>query len=644
VDYLKLFTPFRIGKMEVKNRIVMSPMGLNAAHPDGRIGDDEIDYFEERARGGAGLIIAGCQFLTEELAQGSLEGYLDKTYVIPQLTNLCEAVQKYGTKICAQLSCGTGKNAFSNMLKDVPVSASPIPSMFNPDLLCRALTVEEIHEIMKQFNFSAKLLKNAGFDAIEVHAHAGYLVDQFMSAVWNKRTDEYGGTPEKRMRFAIETVQSIRDAVGPDFPILFRIACKHHFEGGRTIEETVPMLKMLEDAGVDALDIDSGSYENIEYIFPPAYLGDACMEDVCEPARKAVSIPILNSGNHTPETAVRLIESGNADFVMFGRPLIADPEIPEKLLKGKRKEVRPCIRCNDDCIGRIITRLTKISCSVNPIAGFEERIKDQKDEESKKVVVIGGGPGGMEAARSAAIAGHKVKLFEKDNSLGGQLKSAATPDFKSQLRELVEWYRHQMVIHNVDVHLNTEVTEDMPELDEADAIIVATGAVPLMPGIKGIENAVDIITAHENPDKLKGERIVYCGGGLSACDSALEIAMEGKKAVIVEMLDEVAIDDHFINKAALIPMLKRYGVEIYTGHKVIEITSDGVKALTKDGKEVFIEGDTIVAAFGMKPNNTIAEKIASKYHLKTRVIGDCKRIGKVGNAIREGFYAGRYIG
>ena len=644
MDYLKLFTPFRIGKMEVKNRIVMSPMGLNAAHPDGRIGDDEIDYFEERARGGVGLIIAGCQFLTEELAQGSLEGYLDKTYVIPQLTNLCEAVQKYGTKICAQLSCGTGKNAFSNMLKDVPVSASPIPSMFNPDLLCRALTVEEIHEIMKQFNFSAKLLKNAGFDAIEVHAHAGYLVDQFMSAVWNKRTDEYGGTPEKRMRFAIETVQSIRDAVGPDFPILFRIACKHHFEGGRTIEETVPMLKMLEDAGVDALDIDSGSYENIEYIFPPAYLGDACMEDVCEPARKAVSIPILNSGNHTPETAVRLIESGNADFVMFGRPLIADPEIPEKLLKGKRKEVRPCIRCNDDCIGRIITRLTKISCSVNPIAGFEERIKDQKDEESKKVVVIGGGPGGMEAARSAAIAGHKVKLFEKDNSLGGQLKSAATPDFKSQLRELVEWYRHQMVIHNVDVHLNTEVTEDMPELDEADAIIVATGAVPLMPEIKGIENAVDIITAHENPDKLKGERIVYCGGGLSACDSALEIAMEGKKAVIVEMLDEVAIDDHFINKAALIPMLKRYGVEIYTGHKVIEITSDGVKALTKDGKEVFIEGDTIVAAFGMKPNNTIAEKIASKYHLKTRVIGDCKRIGKVGNAIREGFYAGRYIG
>ena len=211
------------------------------------------------------------------------------------------------------------------------------------------------------------------------------------------------------------------------------------------------MLKLLEEAGVDALDIDSGSYENIEYIFPPAYLGDACMEDVCEPVRKAVNIPILNSGNHTPETAVRLIETGNADFVMFGRPLIADPYIPKKLLHGKRDEVRPCIRCNEDCIGRIITRLTKISCSVNPIAGFEGRIDDTKAEKSRKVVVIGGGPGGMEAARSAAIAGHDVILFEKDSALGGQLKSAATPDFKSQLRELVEWYKHQMVIHNVDV-------------------------------------------------------------------------------------------------------------------------------------------------------------------------------------------------
>ncbi len=640
MNYDILFTPFKIGQMEVKNRIVMSPMGLNAAHPDGTIDNDEIDYFEERARGGAGLIIMGCQFLTQKLAQGSLEGYLDDTYVIPQLTNLIEAVHKYGTKISAQLSCGTGKNAFTNMLEDRPVSASEIPSMFNPDLICHALTVEEIQQIMKQFNFSAKLLKDAGFDAIEVHAHAGYLVDQFMSAVWNKRNDEYGGTPEKRMRFAVEIVKSIRDAVGPDMPILFRIACKHHFEGGRTLEETLPLLKTLEDAGVDALDVDSGSYESIEYIFPPSYLGDACMSDVCEGARKVVKIPIMNAGNHTPETGVKLIESGNADFVMMGRPLIADPHLPNKVLEGRRNEVRPCIRCNEDCIGRIIKRLTKISCSVNPIAGFEKRIPIENTVSPKKIVIVGGGPGGMEAARTAAIRGHKVSLYEKDDRLGGQLKSAATPDFKSQLREFADWQRKQLEILKVDVHLNTEIKEDSPELRNADAIIVASGAVPFNPNIKGIESTVDVISAHINPDKLKGERIIYCGGGLSACDSALETALRGKKVAIIEMLDEVAINDHFINKAALVPMLLKNGVKLYTGHKVTEILPNGVKTQKKDSTEVFIEGDTVVSAFGMKPNDSIARKIDSKYHSKTRIIGDCDKAGKVGGAVREGFYAG----
>ncbi len=638
-----LFTPFSIGKMEVKNRIVMAPMGLNAAHLDGTIADDEIDYFEERARGGTGLIIMGCQFLTQELAQGSLEGYLDKPHVIPKLTDLCEAVHKHGAKISAQLSCGTGKNAFANMLDEPPVSASAIPSMFNPDVICRALSVDDIKQIMKQFSYSAKLLKDAGFDAIEVHAHAGYLVDQFMSAVWNKREDEYGGTPEKRMRFAVEIVQAIRGAVGPDYPILFRMACKHHFKGGRTLEETMPLLKILENAGVDALDIDSGSYENIEYIFPPAYLGDACMQDVCEGARKAVSIPLLNAGNHTPETAVKLIESGNADFVMFGRPLIADPHIALKLMERRRGEVRPCIRCNEDCIGRIITRLTKISCSVNPVAGFEKRMVLEKTNRPKRVVVVGGGPGGMEAARTAALKGHKVALFEKDEALGGQLKSAATPDFKSQLRELVDWYRHQMALLDVDVHLNRRITADSPELKGVDAIIVATGATPVFPKIKGIENTVDVISAHIEPERVKGERIVYCGGGLSACDSALETAMRGEKVSIVEMLDEVAVNDHFINKAALLPMLQKHGVALYTGCKVAEIRINGVAAEKKDGTKFFIEADTVVASFGMAPNDATARAIDDKYHTRTRIIGDCTKVGKVGGAIREGFYAGLSI-
>jgi 2,4-dienoyl-CoA reductase-like NADH-dependent reductase (Old Yellow Enzyme family)/thioredoxin reductase len=639
MNYDVLFTPFKIGNMEIKNRIAMAPMGLNAAHPDGTIDNDEINYFEQRAKGGTGLIIIGCQFLTEELAQGSLEGYLDNTHVIPQLTNLCESVQKYGTKISAQLSCGTGKNAFANMLGEPPVSASAIPSMFDPNLICRALSVDDIHKIMSQFSFSAKLLKDAGFNAIEVHAHAGYLVDQFMSAVWNKRTDEYGGSMENRMRFPVEIVESIRNAVGSQMPILFRIACKHMFEGGRTLEETLPMLQMLESAGVDAFDIDVGSYENIEYIFPPSYLGDACMQDICQAVRKTVKVPILNAGNHTPETAVGLIESGNADFILFGRPLIADSCIANKLAKGRRDEIRPCIRCNEDCIGRIITRLTKISCAVNPVAGFEGRMKLEKTQKQKNVVIVGGGPAGMEAARTAANKGHKVTLFEKGDGLGGQLKSAATPDFKNQLRALVEWYKRQMEILNIDVRLNTEISAQSPELETADAIIVAAGAIPSTPQITGIENAIDIISAHTSPEKLRGEKILYCGGGISACDSALENAMKGKKVAIIEVLDDAAINDLFINKAALIPMLINNGVEIYTGHRVQEVQANGVKAQKKDGSEVFIEGDTIISAIGMTPDVKTARDIDNKYHLKTRIVGDCNKIGRVGNAVREGFYA-----
>lgn len=643
MQFEKLMTPYKIGKMEVKNRIAMAPMGLNSGHKDGTIDIDEIDYFEERAKGGTGMIIMGCQFLTHDLAQGSLEGYLDTTYPIPQLTTLCEAVQRYGTKIVAQLSCGTGKNAFANMYGEPPVSASPIPSMFNPDLICRALSVEDIQTIIKQFAYSAKILKDAGFDAIEVHAHAGYLVDQFMSAVWNKREDEYGGSPENRMRFAVEIVQSIRSAIGPDMPIIFRMAMKHHFEGGRTLEETLPLLKYLEDAGVDAFDIDTGSYENIDYIFPPAYLGDACMSEVCEPTRKVTNKPILNAGNHTPETGLALIESGHADFVLMGRPLIAEPYMAKKLLKGRRDEVRPCIRCNEDCIGRIINRLTKISCSVNPATGFEKRFELVKTTEPKKVVVVGGGPGGMEAARTAALIGHDVTLIEAAESLGGQLRSAATPPFKSQLRELVTWYTRQLEILNVNVQLNTTVDADSQILAEADEIFVATGAVPVQVNIKGIENTIDILQAHLDESKLVGDHIIYCGGGLSACDSALETAMKGKKVTVIEMLDEVAVGDHFINKASLIPMMIKHGVTLCTGHKVLEITSNGVKAVKKDGTEVFVEGTTVVASFGMVPNSTVARAIDEKYHTKTRIIGDCAKVGKVGGAVRAGMYAAMSI-
>ncbi|MEA4946258.1 MAG: FAD-dependent oxidoreductase [Oscillospiraceae bacterium] len=479
-DYSPLFTPFKIGKMEVKNRIVLSPMGHNASLPSGAKAESEIAYYEERARGGAGMIITGCTNLDPVTAQGSHEGLLNTDAGIPSFTALCERVHRWGAKIALQITPGTGRNSYPNEFGEPPISSSATPCFFKPDVLCRPLTVAEIVEIEDRFTVAAGIARDAGFDAIEVHAHAGYLIDQFMSEVFNKRTDAYGGCVENRTRFAREIVAKIKAAV-PDMPVLFRIALDHGFEGGRTFPESRELLKSLEASGIDAFNVDAGSYERLDFIFPPSYMGPACMEYVCDTARSTVHVPILNGGTHDSDTALALIESGKADFAVLGRALIADPELPNKLLNGHREDVRPCLRCNEDCIGRIWNRRTRFSCSVNSRVGYEDTFKLVKTAAPKHVVVIGGGPAGMEAARVAALEGHKVTLFEKDGQLGGNAAVIATASFKNYIRDLIEWYRVQLEKLCIEVHLNTTVTADDPILKTCDQIFVSTGSVPVVP-------------------------------------------------------------------------------------------------------------------------------------------------------------------
>lgn len=642
MGYEKLFTPFKIGNMEVKNRIGISPMGTNSAFVNGRKDAQEIDYFIERAKGGAGIIYMGCQMLNERIAQGSMEGYLDTYTVLPSLTSVCDGVHRYGAKIVCQLSPGTGRNAFPDTYGNPPISASALPSVFNPEILCHALTKEEIAEMMEGFKFSAGVAKDAGYDAIEIHAHAGYLIDQFMSPVWNKRTDEYGGSPENCARFAKDIIEAIKSVVGDSMPVIFRISLDHRFKGGRTMEDSMKLLKVLEAAGVDAFDIDAGCYETLDYIFPPAYLGEACMEYVCEEARKTVNVPLINAGTHNPDTALALIESGNADFVNMGRALIADPELPKKLLEGRPEDIRPCLRCNEYCIGRIWNRHTKLSCAVNPQAMEEVRFAIQKSENPKNVVVIGGGPGGMEAARVAAIEGHKVTLFEKNSKLGGVMGDICTAQFKQNIKKLTRWYELQLSKLNVDVRLNTEITGDEDILAKCDNIIIGCGAKPLtlpIPGIDG-SNVITMLDAHRNPELIKGDNIVVCGGGASGCDGALEMASEmGKKVTIVEMLPECGKDVFFINKITLFNRLAESGVQLMTNTKVVSIDETGLTVEKADKTTEKLEADTIISAFGMKADLTTVNAVKEKYHTKTRVIGDSNRLGKIGEAIRDGFYA-----
>lgn len=644
INYDALFTPFSIGKMEVKNRLVMAPMGTYGANMDGSVSETLTRYFEERAKGGVGAIITSSQYLTPKLAQGIYGTYFDSKRIIPHLTGMTERIHCYGAKAIAQLSAGTGRNAHPSQCGGVPFSASAVPSVFNPKVLCRPLTIEEVKDIMKSWELAAEIAASAGFDAIEVHGHVGYIIDQFLTELWNKREDEYGGSPENRARFAIEILQAIKRGAGKDMPVIYRISMDHRIPGGRTLEDSRTLLKILGENGVDAFDVDCGCYEHPDFVYPSFYRGDACMEYVCDTAREATDKPIMNAGNHTPETALRLIESGRADFAMFGRPLIADPELPNKLMEGRAEDVRPCIRCNEECIGRIWGRYSKLSCSVNPAANEEAAFEIKKTDSPKSVVVIGGGPGGMEAARVAALKGHKVTLYERDE-LGGTLNLPARAAFKNRLRDLISYYKVQLEKLGVEVR-HEEISIDDPVLERADRIIAATGAHSVAPNIPGVhgENVVDVKAAHADPGLLRGERVIICGGGLSGSDFALELATEyGKKCTIVEMKDDIATDMVFINAHSLKLFLKDAGVTVRTGCRVESICGKGVYVVNKEGERELIEGDAVVSAFGMAPNRELTDALKQRYNKKTICVGDCVEVAKSGKAIRSGFYAGMQV-
>lgn len=638
-QYPHLFSRGEIGKMKLKNRLVMAPMGTFSENRDGSPSKAQLDYYEARAKGGLGMIITEVQYVTNKTDPWI--DYITTAGTDEQMKGwalMIEAIHAHDCKVCLQLGCGLGRNAFP-FTDDQMVCASAVPSFYFPDTLCRPFTIEEIKDIIEKFRIAGRNAVRAEADAVEIHAHSGYILDQFMTPAWNKREDEYGGSFENRMRLVTEIYNVIRDEVGPDFPILLRMGAYHDFDGGRTLAESIEVAKYLENLGIDALDIDLGCYERKQWIVPSIYAGDGCMADAAYEIKKAVSIPVLNAGNHSPESAEAYIAEGKIDFAMFGRQTVADPDFPEKLRWNKREDVRPCLLCNEVCVRRLYENRV-ISCAINPQAVFEANYPLDPAENKRKVAVIGGGPGGMEAARVAAQRGHEVTLYEKSDVLGGQLLAAYTPPFKSRLKEFVEWQKLQLQKQGVVLRLNTKIDAQSPELEDADQIIVALGAVSVCPPIPGIDGdmVVDVMKAHTQPELVKGDNIVVAGGGLSGCDSALELAMEGKNVTIIEMLPEICPEALLDNRNPLMFKLEDYKVKLCTDRKIIEILPEGV-LVEHEGKQEVIAADTVITAFGMKSLNGLAEAIADKYP-NTTIVGDCAAVGQVAQAVRGGFFAG----
>ena len=647
LKYPKLFEPGMIGKMRVKNRIVLPPCTTNFAGPFGEVTDRLIKYYAERARGGAGLIIIeNTQVKYPEGKNVSCQLRLDDDKYIPGCQELAEAVHLYGAKVFQQIH-HAGRQPH-NTEGVQPTAPSAIPCGFL-QIPVRELTSDEIWDLVERFSETALRVKKSGMDGVEFHGAHGYLIGQFMSPHTNQRVDEWGGTFERRMKFIMEIIKRTREKVGPDFPLCLRYSSDEFVPGGLTLDDGKEIARMAEDAGIDVLHVSAGIYESMPTLLEPMRYEEGWRIYLAETIKKVVDIPVITVGQiKTPALAERILEEGKADFVALGRPLIADPEWPRKAAEGRDEDIRKCISCNTGCIGGHVFYDLYMRCTVNPVVGREREegwVELKPAQQKKKVIVVGGGPGGMEAARVAALRGHEVTLYEKEGELGGQLQVAAAPPGRDKLNYIMEYYSHQLPKAGVKVELGREVDEKLVQEAKPDVLIIATGAEPLVPDIPCArsENILIYRDILNGEAEVPGEKVVVAGGGTVGCETSLYLAEQGKQVTILEMVEELAVDEEPITRYDLLTQqLPEAGVQSLTRRTIIEITDKGVTVLDPMGRKSLIEADSVVIALGARSVQTLEEKVKDIVP-EVYVIGDSKQPRKVIDAIYEGAAVARLI-
>ena len=673
--YSALFTPWKIGNVEIPNRIVQCSMGgtslfgwLEPCHFD----KEAANFLLTRAKDGVGLVLPGMQCVRDTMGRRWL--YQNKK-MFKELADYMVEYHKTGSKLFIQLAAGFGRSmavapwmvtlnnnkllgALARPVIDVSyccASASATPNRWQEDMLSRPMTVEEIHEMVDAFGKTAKLLREAGVDGVEIHAvHEGYLLDQFTIANWNHRTDEYGGSFENRFRFPVEIVQSIKRQAGADFPVSLRYSVvsktkawgkgampyETDFEEfGRDMAESEKAIKYLGDAGYDMFNCDNGTYDAWYWAHPPQYMPDNCNLEYVEHIKKFTDKPVACAGRMDPVKAAEEIAAGRLDAVAIARQNLVDPEWIHKILEGRQDEIKPCIRCHNGCFnfakfkGTANIQSTQDSlhlgrCALNPTTMQHNKYKIVPTKSPKKVAIIGGGIGGMECALVLKKRGHKPVLFEKTNELGGLFLTASAMSFKENDKELIEWYKKEVAKQGIDIRFNTEVT-DLGTMRGFDEIIVATGSVPrTMPMIPGFEKTMSF-TELLKEKKEVGDKVLFFGGGQSSCEAAYDLILQGKHPIIVEYAGDLVAAQAtcLANTSFLRDAMEYHKVPTYLHSTITAIRDGSVTVKGPDGKTFDVECDNVVNGIGFVPA-PVGEKGRHVHR-----VGDCVAIGNLRTVI-----------
>jgi len=636
--FQKLFTPIRIGRVELKSRIVMTPLQVNFS-TDGMSNEKYENFFGRRARSGAGLIMVEPVMIDTTTAVRCLSLYEDR--FIPRLANLVKAIHSNGALAGIQINHLGRQGDLIRSKKDPPlVAPSPLP--WSPSAeVPKELSRDEIEELIEKFAEAARRVKEAGFDLVEVHGAHGYLVSQFLSPLSNIRKDEYGGDVRGRAKFAVEIIKRVREKVGDDFPLSFRVNGADHVPGGLVLQDAKAIAPLLVEAGLDLISISAGVNGSYPTIVPGYETPPACYVPLGEGVKSVVHVPVLAGGCIGDlRLAEEVLEAGQVDLVGMTRALIADPDMIQKTLRGDLKEIRKCIGCNT-CIET--SMFGSLTCLVNSEAGREGEFKLTPAVGPKTVMVIGGGLAGLETARVAASRGHHVSLYEEGDALGGQWRLAATPPHKQKFYALIDYLSKQIRELGVVVKLGKTATAAHVEHQRPDVVVVATGATPLVPSFPGVDPE-KVVMAHDvlGGSARTGERVLIVGGGGVGLETADFLQDRGKQVTVVEMLKRVGKDMGATVRWSLLNRLKECGIRIFTSTKVDEIHRQGV-VVTKDGsKETWKGFDTIVIAIGMRSRNEIVDEIKGKVK-EVYVIGDAVKPRRGVDAMREGAEVGRSI-